>query len=282
MSAVPVTAANQPIVIVPCFNEEHRLDEHGFLDLVGSSDLQLLFVNDGSNDGTSTILERLKRKNDSIGLLELPYNSGKAEAVRQGLLQAVEAGAPIVGYFDADLATPGSELIRMIGLLEAQPELTAVFGSRIARLGSQIERSAVRHYTGRVFATVASIALGVAVYDTQCGAKVFRVNDNLRAAIQIPFRSAWSFDVLLCQRLLDGVAGLPGLPVASFVEMPLQRWTDVAGSKVDVTGSLAALADVVVVGVSRRRRGRRQRTPGSAHGGPAPGVPSLRPKSTGD
>ena len=133
----------------------------------------------------------------------------------------------------------------------------AVFGSRVARLGSRIERSPVRHYSGRVFATVASVALGVAVYDTQCGAKVFRVNPNFIAAIESPFRSAWSFDVILLQRLLDGTPELPGLPVASFLEVPLDAWSDVGGSKVGLLGSVTALWDVIVMGVDRRARRRR-------------------------
>jgi hypothetical protein len=193
----------------------------------------------------------------------------------------VAAGASIVGYLDADLATPGSEVVRMVGLLETKPELMAVFGSRIARLGSHIERSAVRHYTGRVFATAASVALGVAVYDTQCGAKVFRVSNNLNAAIQTPFRSAWSFDVLLCQRLLDGATGLPGLPVTSFLEMPLERWTDVAGSKLDLRGSLAALADVLVVGFARRRKKQRYTMAEAAPTGIGPDVGPPRPPASG-
>lgn len=243
-----------PIVVVPCFNEAGRLDESQFLDLVNSHQLRLLFVNDGSRDGTAATLEHLCRKSDAISVLELPQNRGKGEAVRQGLLRAVRMHAPIVGYFDADLATPGSELLRMLMLLQSDPGLTAIFGSRIARLGSHIERSPVRHYTGRVFATVASIALDVPVYDTQCGAKLFRATDTLVAAISAPFRSPWSFDVVLCQRLLDGTGGLPGLPVSSFLEMPLERWVDRPGSKVHLLGSLAALGDVARLGVSRRWR----------------------------
>ncbi len=242
----------RPVVVVPCFNEEHRIDERAFLDLVETREIRLLFVNDGSTDGTSDLLERLRGQAEGIGVLELPRNMGKAEAVRRGLQLAIESGADIVGYFDADLATPGSELLRMVRILEERRDLVAVFGSRVARLGSRIQRSPVRHYRGRVFATFASIALGVPVYDTQCGAKVFRVNENLVAAVQFPFRSAWSFDVILCQRLFDGTSDMPGVPTSSFLEMPLEEWNDVSGSKVSLHESFLALWDVLVMGVARR------------------------------
>jgi glycosyltransferase involved in cell wall biosynthesis len=245
------------VVIVPCFNEEKRLDCQAFLALGESGEVRLLFVDDGSTDGTGVALDRLARASAGIDVLSLPRNMGKAEAVRLGCLRAIADGAPIVGYFDADLATPGPELLRMVRTLDARPDLAAVFGSRVARLGSHIERSPFRHYTGRVFATAASWALEVAVYDTQCGSKVFRVNPTLMAAFEIPFRSTWSFDVQLCQRLFDGTAALPGLPFDAFLELPLEAWQDVAGSKVNIFGSLVALGDVVVIGMERRLRRRR-------------------------
>jgi dolichyl-phosphate beta-glucosyltransferase len=95
--------------------------------------------------------------------------------------------------------------------------------------------------------------LGVAVYDTQCGAKVFRVNANLAAAIDHPFRSSWSFDVLLCQRLFDGTAEVPGLPISSFLEMPLDEWSDIPGSKLKATAGAQALIEVLGMAFTRRR-----------------------------
>jgi glycosyltransferase involved in cell wall biosynthesis len=243
-----------PVIIVPCYNEERRLDHRAFLALADSGLVRLSFIDDGSTDGTSRILDRLDRASTAIEVVELPRNVGKAEAVRQGFRRAMDAGAPMVGYLDADLATPGPEFLRMVRTLEGRDDLAAVFGSRVARLGSHIERSPFRHYTGRIFATFASWALDVAVYDTQCGAKVFRVSPNLVAAFEVPFRSSWSFDVQLCRRLFDGTPDLPGLPVEAFLELPLETWHDVAGSKVDVVGSMSALWDVIVMGIERRWR----------------------------
>jgi dolichyl-phosphate beta-glucosyltransferase len=258
-----------PIIVVPCFNEVHRLDEGAFVDLAVSGGIQLLFVNDGSTDGTGALLERLAGSTPGIETFELPRNMGKAEAVRRGLRHAMAGGASIVGYLDADLATPGREVIRIVNILADRPELMAVWGSRVALLGTDIQRSAFRHYAGRIFATFASMALGVSVYDTQCGAKAFRVNEALVAAVEVPFRSRWSFDVLLMQRLLDGTPEVPGLPVRSFLETPLQRWSDVPGSKVDLKGSVNALFDVVAIGLDRHRNSRTR----SDGGSPRPTTP---------
>ena len=130
-------------------------------------------------------------------MLHLARNSGKGEAVRQGLLSALASDTELVGYWDADLSTPLDELPRFMKLLEERPTLHMVLGARVALLGRIIERYHIRHFTGRVFATAASIVLGLPVYDTQCGAKLFRASSELSAVLSSPFSNPWSFDVEL-------------------------------------------------------------------------------------
>ena len=144
------------VVVVPCFNEARRLDEKAFAALAADGRLELLFVDDGSSDRTAEILHAMAASCPAMVVLALGTNHGKAEAVRRGMQHAMAAGAAIVAYYDADLATPPDELERLIDVLVARDDLVGVFGSRVARLGSTIERSAVRHYLGRVYATLAS------------------------------------------------------------------------------------------------------------------------------
>jgi glycosyltransferase involved in cell wall biosynthesis len=239
------------ILIVPCFDEAARLDGERFLQLARAPGLRLLFVDDGSSDGTPARLADLRARADgAIDVLTLARNEGKAEAVRRGLLRALELGAPLVGYADADLSTPPEELLRL--LAEARRTgLAAVLGSRVALLGTDIRRSALRHYLGRVFATFASLVLRLRVYDTQCGAKLFRASPPLRAALQDPFRSRWAFDVEILGRLLAA-----GLREADFIEIPLQKWADVGGSKLTLVQMLRAALDLWRIGrdLARRRR----------------------------
>ena len=248
-----MTTARLPVVVVPCFNEEHRLDVEAFLALARSGRLRLVFVDDGSTDATSKVLGHLASRHGALDVHRLPHNAGKAEAVRQGMRRALAEGAEVVGYFDADLATPPSELLRLVEVAEARPELAGVLGCRVARLGATIDRSALRHYLGRIFATLASASLRVSVYDTQCGAKLFRAGDGLRAALARPFRSSWSFDVELLGRLLRGEGDTPALGAGDFAEVPLEAWHDVPGSKLSVRAAGAALVALLAVARERRR-----------------------------
>ena len=105
--------------------------------------------------------------------LILEKNYGKGEAVRRGLMQGLSKSYAYLGFADADLATPVTELARLYDVARAK-DIAIVLGSRWLRIGARIERSGARHYLGRVFATFASQLLDLPIYDTQCGAKFFK------------------------------------------------------------------------------------------------------------
>jgi glycosyltransferase involved in cell wall biosynthesis len=249
--------ACERIIVVPCFNEEHRLPADEFLRLAACPDLGVLFVDDGSADGTGALLRELRaRRPADIEVLSLPRNSGKAETVRQGLRAALKQGARVVGFVDADLSTPVDEILRLLEMFD-RTDAKVLLGSRVRLLGTSIQRSARRHYLGRVFATVASLTLGLPVYDTQCGAKLFRRHPTLEWALSRPFTSRWSFDVELIWRLLQGGKDGEGLGAEDFLEIPLRAWRDVPGSKLRGLDMLRAAVDLLALWVEPRRQPRR-------------------------
>jgi dolichyl-phosphate beta-glucosyltransferase len=125
------------VMVVPCYNEAGRLRVeklHAFAD--DRYDVRFLAVNDGSTDATGSVLQdRYAGGPQRFTLHDLPWNVGKAEVVRVGVMRACAAAR------SRDQAQGHPPLVR------------------------------------RVFATTASLVLGVAIYDTQCGAKLFRATD---------------------------------------------------------------------------------------------------------
>jgi len=233
-------------IVVPCFNEEKRLDRAAFERFAAEvSGISFVFVDDGSADGTRQILEDLATGLPGrAGVVALEKNSGKAEAVRRGVNRALEQQPTYVGYWDADLATPLDVIRDFSGLLDTHPELQMVMGARVQLLGRRIERSPLRHYAGRLAATAISIVLGLRVYDTQCGAKLFR-SEAARDLFAEPFGTRWIFDAEIIARLIAKLGTHPHPTARNAVyEYPLHAWMDVRGSKVGPSDYLRAAVDL--------------------------------------
>jgi len=234
------------VLVIPCFDEAERLDDEAFLAcLEERPDVDLVFVDDGSRDATRERLEALAAKGrERISVLHQWPNRGKAEAVRRGMQAAFGRRPAFAGYWDCDLATPLEELGRFLERANARPEVQLLLGARVALLGHSIERSALRHYLGRVLATFASGVLGLPVYDTQCGAKLLRCSALTESLFAEPFCVDWTFDVELLARLVarQRAAGSP--PEEAVQEVPLLRWRDVPGSKVKPWDFFVGLAEL--------------------------------------
>jgi dolichyl-phosphate beta-glucosyltransferase len=210
-------------LIVPCFNEAKRLDVAQFEAATREHPLWFVFVDDGSTDATSDLIR--SHLGDRLWLVALDHNCGKAEAVRQGMLRA--ASLPFygrmdwLGFWDADLSTPLSELPRFLeSRAGLAPEADAVFGSRVSRVGGHIRRRAGRYLLGRIFAAVATLLLDTQIGDPQCGAKILRKR-LVAACFGRPFVSRWLFDLEILLRLGD----------ATVIEHPLGVWNEVAGGQ---------------------------------------------------
>lgn len=223
-------------IIVPCYNEATRLPADAFAGYLSQqTGVSFCFVNDGSTDQTQAVLTQLQaRYPRQITVLNLPQNAGKAGAVRAGMLHCAGTGNATgafdyLGYFDADLATPLDAIGDLSAVLDQRPELDLVMGSRIKFLGTDIRRDTFRHYAGRIVATFISNILDLPVYDTQCGAKLFR-HRAVMSLFQEPFISPWLFDVELLARLIRQYGRGPVL--TRVAEHPLRQWIEMDGSRI--------------------------------------------------
>ena len=236
-------------LVIPCFNEERRLIQSEITQCVATLDCVVLLVDDGSTDGTLKILNNLSLQSpENIQVLSLPRNVGKGEAVRSGFNYAFERGATQVLFCDADFAVGPDDLLRICKTLAEHAECKAVIGSRVAMVGSIIRRSALRHYSGRAFATLVSLTLGRQIYDTQCGAKVFTVDNDVKRVFSEPFISRWAFDVEVIGRLLR--MQRPESSQSVILELPLLNWSEIPGSKLNLVSQLRTVFELLKIRTS--------------------------------
>lgn len=227
-------AADPPTLslVVPVYNEVGRF-EATLPTIVefatgATCAVELLIVDDGSEDETAAVARRLLGRDGRV-LVE-PHR-GKGGAVKAGMLAA---RGRFRLFMDVDLATPLEFVLPCISRLEAGADV--VIGSRRVA-ASTIERHQpmVRELLGRGYSRLSRSLSGVHVSDFTCGFKGF-TSEAADAIFSRTRVSNWSFDTELLF-----VAAALGLRID---ELPV-RWRDDARTKVrlgrDIAGSLAGL-----------------------------------------
>jgi glycosyltransferase involved in cell wall biosynthesis len=229
-------------IIIPCFNEAGRLPVskiHSFLEQ--NPNVNICFVNDGSSDSTGKIIDDAASAcPDQIKTLHLDRNSGKAEAIRQGMLKEVlREDFQWLGYWDADLATPLEEINRLLEY--ANEPVKLLMCSRVKRLGATINRQPYRHILGRIMATMISYVLKLPVYDTQCGAKLIR-REEIEYLFSDKFLARWLFDVEIIARIQQKYS--KENTHRHLLEVPVCKWEDVPGSKLKFKHMFFSLIEI--------------------------------------
>ena len=129
------------LIVVPCFNEQSRLDLAYWKKIILSNpSAKFIFVDDGSTDNT---LEKIRDIGQESNVISLKKNSGKSEAIRQGWLQFVhESPWAGCGFIDSDGAFSPDDIQKIINIFEfhvkSSSKVDAILSARVALAGRKI------------------------------------------------------------------------------------------------------------------------------------------------
>ena len=238
-------------LILPCFNEQERLDLRYFQELMlGLPDATFHFVNDGSRDNTSAILHDFVTNRTNCRVLDLEVNVGKANAIRAGFLAAIaeQQKDGWLAFLDSDGSIAVSDVVTLCQSLPAESDdcsmlsnqIFALFPSRLHVLDDTASSSRIRKVLGRAAPFVLHFGWrGEAPADTQTGFKIFRNNKSFRRLISVPFKTRWMIEWEIILR--SGTNNLQ-------IETPnIDHWHHVLGSKIRGTEVLRVIHELLTI-----------------------------------
>ncbi len=238
-------------VVIPCYNEETRLNTDTFKKFVDSNlGYHLCFVNDGSKDNTLQVLQKLsKGREEYISVYDCAQNGGKAEAVRQGVLHMVkDPQLNYIGYLDADLSTNFQDFDDLVQTI-SDSDFQIVGGSRISRMGADITKAGSRAIISKTINLMIRNILGMSFQDTQCGAKVM-TREVAEKMFQEKFKTSWLFDVEIFLRMKNYYGAEKAQKL--ICEQPLKRWVHEDGSKLSMKDSIKIIMQLLKITFSKK------------------------------
>jgi len=215
-------------IVIPAYNEEKRigntLERYGefFRELKKQNrigDFELLIVLNGCTDNTIDVVKKFRKQFQEIRYLNFE-RGGKGFALIEGFKDAIKRNSKLIGFVDADLASPPEAFYDLINKINGYSGIIASRGLKESRL----KMSFMRKLTNRGFNFVVRAFLFLPFSDSQCGCKLFK-REAVAEVINDLGITRWAFDVDLLYKLKKKRFKIKEVPTV---------WEDKKGSKLDL------------------------------------------------
>lgn len=155
-------------VVVPLLDEEHSLEQL-YAEIAAAleprgEEWEVVYVDDGSTDGSMTVLSRLHEEHANVVVVQLRRNFGKAAGLQAGFL---EARGDVVVTIDADLQDDPAEIPQLLAKLDEGFDLVSGWKTRR-------NDPFLRRLFSKIFNWTTGAVSGVHLHDVNCGLKAYR------------------------------------------------------------------------------------------------------------
>jgi dolichol-phosphate mannosyltransferase len=165
---------NKILLVIPVYNEVNSIKESVTTLVEAFPDMNMLFIDDGSTDGSTEILDELSARNLNIFCESSERNHGYGHACRLGAKWAFDRGYEWVIFADSDLTNPPNEIKKMILLLNLNFDL--IKGNRFWSVEATKEVEFGRRVKSHLFRTVSFVGFRFKIKDPANGFRAVRVS----------------------------------------------------------------------------------------------------------
>ena len=161
-------------IVIPVFNEVNFLNDlfEQIKRYFNNKYTEIIIVDDGSNDGSSNLLEELKKKNNykfSFKIIRLDINSGKGKAIQIGIKNS---NGQYILLQDADLELDCKDAKEMFEMISTNKDIKCIFGSRYLSGKLKKNNYFFNNLVGKINSLIFNMFFSQSLSDVHCGLKI--------------------------------------------------------------------------------------------------------------
>ena len=173
-------------ILIPVYNEFNNLEifTKNLLKSFTEIDVEYIFINDGSTDGSSDWLNSFVKnhKDKKIKIIDFISNKGKGKAIQEGLKMS---NADYILLQDADLELDTKDSLEIYKIIKNDPNIECIFGSRYLSGKIKKNQNIINELFGKINSIIFNILFNQSLSDVHCGCKIISryVKDNINLSI---------------------------------------------------------------------------------------------------
>ena len=196
------------IVVIPTYDERENVRPMAAAVLSQDPSLEILFVDDGSPDGTGDVIESLRTSEPRLHCLHREKKEGLGRAYVAGFARALELGADRIVQMDCDFSHDPKDLPRLLAT-----DADLVIGSRYVPGGGTPGWPFKRRFISRAGGVFVRVVTGMPIRDPTGGFKCWKASTLRRIDFATVASAGYSFQLEMNHRTWKAGCSIREIPI---------------------------------------------------------------------